>query len=740
MFIGRERERGEVAASKARIVTLWGPPGVGKTALARQCAPGALFVDLARTDLATALGVEPDVVVHAVTARGVRIVADHATPAHAPVLASLPNVLVTSRAALGVPGECAIEIAPLSAEQALALYTHISGAADEAIVAKLDGLPLAIELAAARRSLLGAAELLARLDRKLDLLKPLRAAIASSWDLLDDDARTVLRACAEFEAPFDLGLVEMTVGKDVLDGLESLHKSALLIAESGSLRLLEVVRDFSREERPPPSGYAEAVLRRVRPLAEAAARGEAIDPELSLRRADLRRIAERAEPALEGSPEACAELALAGDSAESAFALLLSRANALRAAGHLDEAEAMLRAIVERETADPHVLRVAGTIARSRGDTARAISLLGAALDHTTDDAYAGIVLGELGVAEKSVDRLAAAIARLARTKSIRAEARYRSHLAVLTHRSGDPRAAIPLHESALELHRKVGDRRLEGAELSHLGFVWSEIADAARAKTTLEEARRTLAEAGARGLEAFALVLQARLAVDVCDHLAARLALAAALEVSPPGWKRLEATHRLVAGHLAMATGDRAAAATAYAGAVSGVEVGFEALTPAYLAFARGEAPPAITAPTAPLNSALAILTGAATTAPPEHIASSSEVRRALAFAGRRALIVTATGLVLPDGRAIDLAKKKNARLIIAALAKARRDRPGEALTPDTLIAAGWPNEKMRGDAATKRLHTAIWTLRKLGLDGILHSSEAGYWLTDEIAMDSRL
>ena len=124
---------------------------------------------------------------------------------------------------------------------------------------------------------------------------------------------------------------------------------------------------------------------------------------------------------------------------------------------------------------------------------------------------------------------------------------------------------------------------------------------------------------------------------------------------------------------------------------------------------------------------------------APPEAIAASSEVRRALALAGsRRALGVTedVARLVLPDGKEIDLSRRKNVRLVLGALVEARRTRPGQPLSGEALLAAGWPGERMKAEAATKRLHTAIWTLRSLGLSEILLTEGEGYRLDPSIPL----
>jgi DNA-binding SARP family transcriptional activator len=107
--------------------------------------------------------------------------------------------------------------------------------------------------------------------------------------------------------------------------------------------------------------------------------------------------------------------------------------------------------------------------------------------------------------------------------------------------------------------------------------------------------------------------------------------------------------------------------------------------------------------------------------------------VRRALALSGvQRALVIESDGkrAILPDGRAVDLSRRKNVRLVLVALARARRDAPGAIVSAEVLLEAGWAGERMRPDAATKRLHTAIWTLRTLGFEGVVLTEEDGYLL----------
>lgn len=313
-FVGRTHERAELAALLAehRLVTLVGPGGVGKTRLARTVADelgGHLFCDLSdardRDDLLRLVARRLAVPLSgpgasdpaerlgaAIAARGrvtllldnLEQVVEHAAELVPRWTADSPDlvVLATSREPLQVASERVMPLEPLPADSAVELFVAraraVRGgfdpqgeelAAVHAIARRLDGLPLALELAAARAGLLGPMALLHRLEDRFRLLvsrprdlperqQTLRGAIDWSWDLLAADEQAALRQAAVFRGGFDVQaaeeVLELPDGTWPLDALEELRSRSLLRAEpsgpGGELRLamLESIREYAAEQ------------------------------------------------------------------------------------------------------------------------------------------------------------------------------------------------------------------------------------------------------------------------------------------------------------------------------------------------------------------------------------------------------------------------------------------------------------------------------------------------------------
>ena len=303
-LLGREREHDDLVnlVRTDRVVTMTGPGGVGKTRLAievaRTLAPefpdGAAFVGFADvTDaggflpaLAAALDVKEaeersfaEGIGTLIGDRRVLLVLDNleqiveAAPDVAKLAGRCPglHLLVTSRVPLRIAAERLYSVGPLPTEEAVALFTSraeamspgfdATGHADAVaeICRRMDGLPLAVELAAARVRLLGPEGLLDRLDHALELLttgardsherqQTLRATIDWSYSLLEPPAQEAFRRLAVFSGGCTLADAEAVAGDGTLDELESLIDAALVVQTDGRLRMLQTIADFAREQ------------------------------------------------------------------------------------------------------------------------------------------------------------------------------------------------------------------------------------------------------------------------------------------------------------------------------------------------------------------------------------------------------------------------------------------------------------------------------------------------------------
>ena len=293
-FLGRERELRTVteliSRAGARLVTLTGPGGTGKTRLALQAAAelsdgfadGVFFVALAplreisavRSAVAEAVGLGADADLGAwLAGRRILLVLDnleHLRGVEAVVGALLVGetvVLATSRAPLRLSSEHELPVEPLAREAAVELFVSRAAATGREIAAdatvgeicrRLDDLPLALELAAARVRLLSPPALLKRLDESLSLLtggardlperqRTLRATIEWSHDLLTPDEQAAFRRLSVFRGSFTLEAAEAVVGAD-LDQVATLVEQSLL-KPLGDERffLLETLREYARE-------------------------------------------------------------------------------------------------------------------------------------------------------------------------------------------------------------------------------------------------------------------------------------------------------------------------------------------------------------------------------------------------------------------------------------------------------------------------------------------------------------
>jgi predicted ATPase len=293
-FLGREHELDDVrellARDDARLLTLTGAGGSGKTRLALHAAgeaaeaypdgvwwvPLAPLADPADVGQAAARalgggGSLPELV----DGRRLLLLLDNfehvveATPEVAAVLAECPHadVLVTSRERLRVQGEHVYPVPVLARAEARRLFVTRARAAQpdfepdehlDELCARLDDLPLALELAAARTSLLSTEQLLERLGDRLDLLRggrdaetrqqTLRATIEWSYELLEHEEQRLLAALSVFRGGWTLEAAEQVAGADLELMQSLLDKSLVRRWESGRFGMLETIREFAAEQ------------------------------------------------------------------------------------------------------------------------------------------------------------------------------------------------------------------------------------------------------------------------------------------------------------------------------------------------------------------------------------------------------------------------------------------------------------------------------------------------------------
>src|SRR4051812_40034347 len=277
-----------LAAPHVRLLTLTEPGGIGQTRFAVELAhrlggefaEGARFVALAPVEESERVGDALEQAIGERSDRELLVVIDNfeqlldAAGELSGLLNASPRskLVVTSRAPLRLAAEHELALGPLAAEPAVALFVRRAravdprltlGNGDEPLIAsicdRLDGLPLAIELAAARIKVLSPGEILDRLSRRLDLLssgprdapvrqQTLRAAIGWSYDLLDEEGKRLFSELGVFSGGFTLAAAEAVCGLAALDGIAALADHSL-VARGGDRRfaMLDTVREYALE-------------------------------------------------------------------------------------------------------------------------------------------------------------------------------------------------------------------------------------------------------------------------------------------------------------------------------------------------------------------------------------------------------------------------------------------------------------------------------------------------------------
>ena len=544
-FVGREAELVEVLIrieQGARLVTLTGPGGSGKTRLAIEAAAalvpefkaGVFWVGLASLrdptlvaeTISQTLGAKDGLAEH-IAERELLLLLDNleqvveCAPELARLVASCPNLtlLGTSRELLRVQGEVEYEVPPLATREATDLFCARSGLEPSheiaELCARLDNLPLAVELAAGRTKALSPAQILARLSQRLDLLRggrdaearqqTLRATIAWSYDLLARDEQRLFARLAVFRGGCTLEATAEVCDAD-LDTLQSLVEKSLLRHSNERYWMLETIREYATE-RLDASGEAE---------------------ELGGRHAEwYLTLAETAYPHLTGSPKAWLDLLDAEhDNMRAALdrlatagetQLTLQLAGALwrywSTRGDLAEGgrrlESALAADSSPTAARARALTGATALADGSGDSARARLRAeeALALHRKLGDAWgvanSVFMLGYLAhlqddwVTSRQLLEESSAAFRELGDEHYTLLATF--HLAWVYERLGDPERARSLHEENLHRARATGNKRIEAASSGQLAFFAREAGQVQEALSMLRDSLRIRRELGER-------------------------------------------------------------------------------------------------------------------------------------------------------------------------------------------------------------------------------------------------
>lgn len=579
-LIGRAAQLAELAVllgdPATRLITLVGPPGVGKTRLGLEVvadridgfADGVRFVPLASLEdadlvmpaLATALGLttarsDPREAVEAhLRERHTLVLLDNfeqvlgAATDLAELVRACPGltVLVTSRVALGLSGEYTYRVPPLplpdpvkplaadrlASTPAVALFieraravrrdfeiTDENAEAIAEICRRLDGLPLAIELAAVRAKLLGPRALLARLDHQLAALgtggpdrpprqQTLRAALEWSYGLLPSRERRLFRALGVFQGGCTMEAVTAVcepgdeTGGDLLDRLETLVDHSLLQVEIGRdgeprFSMLHVVREFALDRLRREEGEGAPRARHAahyRTLAEAM-RPDAPEP----------RPEDWAHRLDEVRDDLRAALAWALETGDAGLGLALGAAlwRYWEVRGYLTHGRKWLAAFLDlpgghgRKRAE--ALCGAGVLARFQGEVRESRSRLAEAVESWRSlgdrrglaDALTWLGMAEhyVGDFEAARERLDEALSYWRNTGDREGLARALSVRAGLANHEGDHETAEAMRHESLELYRAMADREGVGQALLGLGEV-------ARCRADLDGARDRCREA----------------------------------------------------------------------------------------------------------------------------------------------------------------------------------------------------------------------------------------------------
>ncbi len=787
-FIGRAEELAQLARWLDEVVpiTIVGAPGVGKSRLAEEAADrfggrtSQVSLSSARdastcvAQIASALGLsdaDESAIAEALSACGNALLvlddADHVVDALATWIptwqeaAPRLRILTTSRERLRLRSEHVCELGALSlsggaSSEAAALFrarlaqsTRSVTLPDETLASWcewLEGLPLALELAAAQAPLLGAVEGARLIDVLSDGFRDagskhatLSSAIAWTFHLLTEDQQRALAEVSSFEAPFEAELGSRVLSRPPREALAVLRllveKSFLQIASDGRLSMFGAVREFVEEAH--HGSRAAAIARLDRELARRAANGEVME-DRELCGAAERIVTDRSELPADASAH-----------------VLIAAARAIESRGPIERVHRFVRHGVDALSPSEDLagrLRIALAAAlRKQGELEEAARVLGEAIELDLDSEVRASALIEMAIVRQTQRDLDGASElyefALQLSKKPLVVGRLHANLGAVAHDRVELDDAEERYRLALSVLGATEDRRILGVVRSHLAILFQERGDLVAARETFERALDDLEFAGARVLSAIHrsnlghLLLEmgeAGRAVALHDQSLPVLRLEGDRKSGALCLCRRAAAHAL-SGGLKEAQSDLEGAASEARSADDDV---LSQVVTLYEAFV-------------PLGRAI-LATGAVRDGRVDEC--RAQIRRAKAIGPRwrvsddaraaQRILETQLGLLqksasgppqesliagiesrffrVPGGEWQDLRRHTAARRILEFLI----ERGPKSVTMSELQEAAWPGERIKKSAATNRVHVALSQLRQRGLKGILTRDADGYRL----------
>ena len=820
----------DAALTRGRILTLTGAPGIGKSAIAEAVAmrrPDPLLVRIAHgrdaiRAIATSLGIQPSApadearlaaqIGAALAHRGRALVvlddADLATSAlatHLPAWhdrAPSASFVVTSRTRLGVAGETLVEIGPLELPEsdeiaaiqrsaAVRVFAEFAAQARPGfrisasnahvvadVVCRLGGVPLALELCAARTVALSEADILDMLSLPLDFLddgrgRLLRSAFELSWKELSEDEARMLAATSLFRGSFDFDAISAaTDAKTKRDRLRAAKAVESLVTRS-LVRVLdrryfvsESLGAFAHEKlekRGEHATVAERLAQYYGTIAPSEADRESYE-EAARRALAIDDAASAARVLLRLAPLALAKGPLAS------FVDLVDRVASKSAIPDEDRAELLLA----RGTANVFQ----GSRDKALDDLATAASLAKRCRGLADVEALAASKMALVVGLKKGVSaakrHFESAKRAAARARDDRVSAIVSKDLANVLAEAGKNDEATALLTRARELFRAAGDVREEGFVAMMLGTRLLDEGALRAAKRDLDAALVLLRRVGDLRSEAWTLAMRALVDAEQGDVASARARLEASLDaIRAVGDTHTEGIVLTLAGNVALELGLFEDAENSYRDAVplvhSAGDTGLLSLARAGAAIAdhalgraaaasdgmkravelsvddaRAARREAVRMLALVLDDPKAARAAAADEAPaPEEVRFARRAIRRLDTAPpggeeESSFVVARDGswVRVRSGQTFRLRSAQAAALVLKRLALERLRRPGVPVSAQVLVRAGWPDERILPKAAKNRLHVTIARLRQLGLSSILVHDPEGYMLDPREAL----